>query len=241
MVGRTPGVPRQDDRTAGGEADRLVRLADAAGRPAAAAAGAVATAAGRAGLATNDGPRGFTEILFAYASCMANNGQTMAGLNANSLFYNLTTTSPWWRAASASPRWPVLAGRLGGKAQEAGDGRHAALRHPDLRRAFRWPPCCWSRRCPSCRRWRSDRSSRHSRRSVVCARRTLRQRHEEPAADSRNGHGGALLTPAPAQAGLAGARSVPGGSRSFPRTGSRLPTRARGLERGPRSGHPQSS
>ncbi|HKI32874.1 MAG TPA: potassium-transporting ATPase subunit KdpA [Gemmataceae bacterium] len=52
---------------------------------------AAATEAGRAGLVTNDGPRGFTEILFAYASCMANNGQTMAGLNANSVFYNLTT------------------------------------------------------------------------------------------------------------------------------------------------------
>jgi K+-transporting ATPase ATPase A chain len=47
--------------------------------------------AGRAGQVTNDGPRGFTEILFAYASCMANNGQNMAGLNANSVFYNLTT------------------------------------------------------------------------------------------------------------------------------------------------------
>ncbi len=52
---------------------------------------AAATEAGRAGLVTNDGPRGFTEILFAYASCMANNGQTMAGLNANSVFWNLTT------------------------------------------------------------------------------------------------------------------------------------------------------
>jgi K+-transporting ATPase ATPase A chain len=52
---------------------------------------AVVTDAGRAGLVTNSGPRGFTEILFAYASCTANNGQTMAGLNANSLFYNGTT------------------------------------------------------------------------------------------------------------------------------------------------------
>jgi len=52
---------------------------------------AVAVNAGRAGLATNSGPRGFTEILFAYASCMANNGQTMAGLNANTVFYNGTT------------------------------------------------------------------------------------------------------------------------------------------------------
>jgi len=52
---------------------------------------ALNTEAGRAGLVTNEGPRGFTEILFAYASCMANNGQNMAGLNANSVFYNLTT------------------------------------------------------------------------------------------------------------------------------------------------------
>jgi K+-transporting ATPase ATPase A chain len=52
---------------------------------------AVVSDAGRAGLVTNGGPRGFTEILFAYASCLANNGQTMAGLNANSVFYNLTT------------------------------------------------------------------------------------------------------------------------------------------------------
>ena len=30
-------------------------------------------------------------MLFAYASCMANNGQSMAGLNAASVFYNVTT------------------------------------------------------------------------------------------------------------------------------------------------------
>lgn len=52
---------------------------------------AVATPPGRAGLVTNDGARGFTEVVFAYASCMANNGQNMAGLNANGVFYNLTT------------------------------------------------------------------------------------------------------------------------------------------------------
>jgi len=52
---------------------------------------AVVTRAGLAGLTTNTGPHGFTEILFAYASCVANNGQTMAGLNANSLFYNVST------------------------------------------------------------------------------------------------------------------------------------------------------
>jgi K+-transporting ATPase ATPase A chain len=52
---------------------------------------AVVSNAGRAGLVTNSGTRGFTEILFAYASCMANNGQTMAGLNTSSVFYNATT------------------------------------------------------------------------------------------------------------------------------------------------------
>jgi K+-transporting ATPase ATPase A chain len=52
---------------------------------------AVLTAPGLAGLTTNKGPHGFTEILFAYASCFANNGQSFAGLSANSLFYNLTT------------------------------------------------------------------------------------------------------------------------------------------------------
>jgi K+-transporting ATPase ATPase A chain len=52
---------------------------------------ASATDAGRASLVTNGGPRGFTEILFAYASCMANNGQAMAGLNANTPIYNWTT------------------------------------------------------------------------------------------------------------------------------------------------------
>jgi K+-transporting ATPase ATPase A chain len=52
---------------------------------------AAATDAGRAALEINGGPHGFTEILFAYASCMANNGQSMAGLSANTAFYNWTT------------------------------------------------------------------------------------------------------------------------------------------------------
>jgi K+-transporting ATPase ATPase A chain len=74
---------------------------------------AATTDAGHAGLVTNDGPRGFTEVLFAYASCMANNGQNMAGLNANSVFYNLTTA-----LAMAAGRFGLaalalsLAGRL---------------------------------------------------------------------------------------------------------------------------------
>ena len=52
---------------------------------------AVSSRAGLSGLTTNSGPHGFTEILFAYASCIANNGQSFAGLSANTVFYNLTT------------------------------------------------------------------------------------------------------------------------------------------------------
>jgi len=52
---------------------------------------AVSTRAGLSGLTVNRGPHGFTEILFAYTSCFANNGQNFAGLSANTPFYNLTT------------------------------------------------------------------------------------------------------------------------------------------------------
>jgi K+-transporting ATPase ATPase A chain len=52
---------------------------------------AISTQAGLAGLTTNNGAHGFTEILFAHASSFANNGQSFAGLNANGGFYNLTT------------------------------------------------------------------------------------------------------------------------------------------------------
>jgi potassium-transporting ATPase potassium-binding subunit len=52
---------------------------------------ALSTKVGLSGLTVNGGPHGFTEILFAYTSCFANNGQTFAGLSANTPFYNLTT------------------------------------------------------------------------------------------------------------------------------------------------------
>lgn len=46
----------------------------------------------KAGLSSlnNDGPYGFSEILYAYSSAAGNNGSAFAGLNANTLFYNLT-------------------------------------------------------------------------------------------------------------------------------------------------------
>src|SRR5499427_805290 len=52
---------------------------------------AVVAEGGTAGLTTNDGPHGFTEIFFDYASSLANNGQNFAGLSANNVIYNLTT------------------------------------------------------------------------------------------------------------------------------------------------------
>jgi K+-transporting ATPase ATPase A chain len=64
-------------------------------------AAAVASPGGLAGLTTNTGPHGFSEILYAFTSCFANNGQTFAGLSANSPFYNVATALA------------MLAGRLG--------------------------------------------------------------------------------------------------------------------------------
>jgi K+-transporting ATPase ATPase A chain len=85
---------------------------------------AVVTSGGLAGLTTNSGPRGLTEILYAYASCCANNGQTLGGLSANSLFYNLTTV-PVMLAGRFGMAIPALAlsGRFalrGRRAQHAG-------------------------------------------------------------------------------------------------------------------------
>ena len=43
---------------------------------------------GLAGL-NNNGPHGFSEILYAFSSAAGNNGSAFAGLNANTVFYNL--------------------------------------------------------------------------------------------------------------------------------------------------------
>jgi K+-transporting ATPase ATPase A chain len=39
----------------------------------------------------NAGPHGLSEILYAFASACGNNGSAFAGLNSNTVFYNLTT------------------------------------------------------------------------------------------------------------------------------------------------------
>ena len=90
---------------------------------------AVVTNSGLAGLSTNTGPHGFTEILYAYGSCCANNGQAMAGLNANLLFYNLTTI-PVMLAGRFGLAIPALAlaGRLARQGRRA---QHAGTLPPD--------------------------------------------------------------------------------------------------------------
>ncbi len=48
----------------------------------------------QAGLSSlsNTGPHGLSEIIYAFASTSGNNGSAFAGLNANTIFYNLTTS-----------------------------------------------------------------------------------------------------------------------------------------------------
>jgi K+-transporting ATPase ATPase A chain len=77
---------------------------------------AVVTEAGRAGLTTNGGPHGFSEILIAYTTSMANNGQNFAGLSANTSFYNITTALAMMagRFGLAIPAL-ALAGRFAGQ------------------------------------------------------------------------------------------------------------------------------
>jgi K+-transporting ATPase ATPase A chain len=90
MIGRTPAYLGKKVRAAESKMIMLYILAGSISILLFTAL-AVLTKAGLAGLVTNTGTHGFTEILFAYASANANNGQNFAGLNANSVFYNLTT------------------------------------------------------------------------------------------------------------------------------------------------------
>jgi K+-transporting ATPase ATPase A chain len=84
----------------------------------------VITDVGLAGLTTNTGPHGFTEIFYAYASCCANSGQSMGGLTATGPFYNLMTAAVMMigRFGLAIPAL-ALSGRLaaqGRRAEHAG-------------------------------------------------------------------------------------------------------------------------
>jgi K+-transporting ATPase ATPase A chain len=52
---------------------------------------AISCAVGLSSL-NNFGPHGLSEILYAFASSAGNNGSAFAGINANTIFYNLTTS-----------------------------------------------------------------------------------------------------------------------------------------------------
>ena len=97
---------------------------------------ALVTDAGLAGLTTNKGAHGLSEILVAYTTSMANNGQNFAGLSANTPFYNITTALAMMagRFGLAIPAL-ALAGRFAQQAAQAGDRRDARHRYPPLRRA----------------------------------------------------------------------------------------------------------
>ena len=66
------------------------------------------------------GPHGFSEILYAYTSAVANNGSAFAGLNANTRFYNLTLSLALYagRFICLLPAL-ALAGSLAGKKSAA--------------------------------------------------------------------------------------------------------------------------
>jgi len=90
MIGRTPEYL---GKRLGPAEQKLIMLFTLAGHIFVLGFSAVAAVsrAGLAGLAANTGAHGLTEILYAYTSCVATNGQSFAGLRANSQFFNLTT------------------------------------------------------------------------------------------------------------------------------------------------------
>jgi K+-transporting ATPase ATPase A chain len=90
MIGRTPEYL---GKRLGPDELRIITLYALASSFAILIPSAVAVVAsdGLAGLTTNSGAHGFTEIFYAYTSSFTNNGQNFAGLSANSPFYNYST------------------------------------------------------------------------------------------------------------------------------------------------------
>lgn len=96
------------------------------------AAVAVATPAGRASIA-NPGPHGFSEVLYAFSSAAGNNGSAFAGLNANTLFYNITTAlamlfGRYWLAIPTL----AIAGSLGRKRRRISESAGTLPTHAPL-------------------------------------------------------------------------------------------------------------
>ena len=130
MIGRTPEYL---GKTVGPREVKLVGLYIVIGPVVilALTALAVVTSAGTAALSTNHGAHGFTTILFAYASCFANNGQTFGGLSADAPFYHVTTLIAMLagRFGLAIPAL-ALAGRFANQGRRWLDVCHGAGRRP---------------------------------------------------------------------------------------------------------------
>jgi potassium-transporting ATPase potassium-binding subunit len=88
MVGRTPEYMGKKIETREMQLSVLAVVGQTASLLFLAAA-AVATKVGLSSLA-NQGPHGLSEILYAYASGVGNNGSAFAGINVNTIFYNTT-------------------------------------------------------------------------------------------------------------------------------------------------------
>jgi K+-transporting ATPase ATPase A chain len=88
MVGRTPEYLGKKIEAFEMKMASLVILIPAAVVLVGTAIALVATS-GLAGI-FNPGPHGFTEVLYAFSSAANNNGSAFAGLNADSIFYNLS-------------------------------------------------------------------------------------------------------------------------------------------------------
>ncbi|MGS0764176.1 potassium-transporting ATPase subunit KdpA [Syntrophomonas curvata] len=88
--------------------------------------GSAAAAAVPAGTSSllNAGPHGLSEILYAFASCTGNNGSAFAGLNANTLFYNLMLSAALLagRFGIILPALAIAGSMAGKKAAPAGPG-----------------------------------------------------------------------------------------------------------------------
>ena len=87
----------------------------------------------------NQGPHGFSEILYAYTSATGNNGTAFAGLTANTPFYNTTLGLAMLlgRFAIIVPMM-AIAGSLAAKKRHRRHRRHL----PD--RTRRSSSACWS-------------------------------------------------------------------------------------------------
>ena len=83
----------------------------------------------------NNGPHGFSEILYAYDSATGNDGSAFAGINGNTPWYNLTLGFAMLIGRFMFPDPPAgRGGQPGGQKEGAHDERHFPHARPAVRR-----------------------------------------------------------------------------------------------------------